>query len=121
MNETMKNQGVDPAEHPHLKDIFTHLAFGGSIKADGLTGGGLALSGSSLKKVDVQVTLLTLPDADSPTAWTTEVAKIRPAPPGPHRTAPHRTALHRTAPHRTAPHRTAPHRTAPHRTAPPRA
>ena len=46
----MANQGVDPAANPQLPDIFTHLAFGGNIKAAGLTGGGLTLAGKALKR-----------------------------------------------------------------------
>ena len=42
-NDTMANQGVDPAANPHLADIFTHRAFGGTVKGAGLSGGGLVL------------------------------------------------------------------------------
>ena len=86
-NDTMANQGVDPAANPHLAEIFTHRAFGGSVKAAGLTGGGLSLSGKALSKVDVQVNLLTMM-VESPSQFTTELAKIESAPPASDATTP---------------------------------
>ena len=76
-NDTLRLQGVDPAT-PGLADMFTGRAFGGSVKAAGLSssgaadpylrarrGGGarlsragLELAGASLSSVTVNVTLL---------------------------------------------------------------
>jgi hypothetical protein len=80
-NDTMANQGVDPAANPHLADIFTHRAFGGTVKGAGLSGGGgLVLSGTGLPKVDVQVNLLTMM-VDDPALFVTELGNPPPPPP----------------------------------------
>ena len=61
--------------------MFTHRAFGGSLSAKGLTGGGAAaLSGTNLTSADVQLNLLTMM-VDEEATFLTELAKIAPAPP----------------------------------------
>ena len=76
-NDTMAAQGVDPAANPQLVDMFTHRAFGGSLSAAGLTGGGLSLSssGRSLSSVDVELKLLTMM-AGSGGEWIAAVGKL---------------------------------------------
>lgn len=85
-NDTVRDQGIDPSEHPDLIDPFTHRAFGGQISGKGLTAvkgsGGLAVStgkDEELASVEVQVKLLTQPDTD-PTTWRATIDKLQPAP-----------------------------------------
>ena len=79
-NDTIANQGLDPAKYATLADPFNHLAFGGTVRGAGLaTVNDLSLSsgGKTLTTVDVAVALLTLKVA-SGEEWISEMAKVTP-------------------------------------------
>ena len=79
MNDTLRGQGLDPADPSLPAGIFERRAFGAKVAAAGLTSASaLKLTGSKLTKVDVVATLLTLAPADAPTAtsWLDTMATV---------------------------------------------
>ena len=86
-NDTLLNQGVDPAT-PGLADMFTHLAWGGSLSGDagfnkpspGPTGLAVATK-TPTTTAALKLKLLTL-KVDDPAIWIAEIAKVTTAPPG---------------------------------------
>jgi hypothetical protein len=87
-NDTMRAQGIDPATHPQLADPYTGRVFGGQVTGTGLAtvpdSHGLQLStgeaSSGLPELDIQVTLLTLPQS-SPDRWREVLSQLQRAPP----------------------------------------
>lgn len=84
--DTMRGQGVDPANNPSLVDPFTHRAFGGRVSGPDLhvesgSGGVRMATRRPRKQVDIEVRLLTL-EQTTPTEWTETIVKLQPAGPG---------------------------------------